>query len=322
MAKGYYKCECGKEFDNPQKFNGHKSHCLVHNELNGKTDYLLETDRARHSKTSETLKKAFEEKRESVKISWVSEQHTCEKCGKIMTEKFGSGRFCSRVCANSRVHSNETKEKISKSVATAVAKSDSRMKNNRSYNESLYNEHPKLCRDCGKQLTYDERHKDRCKVCAKIYSHKLRSNKSKELAASRGGNINICGVRGCCKYGTYNNIHCDSSWELAFVYYCVKNSIAVERNYNGFPYIKNGEEHLYYPDFMVEGTLVEIKNYWTEDVQLKIDAIPDECDYKILYKQDIKKYLDYVVEIEGKNFCEKLYDRSQPSYLDKVGVNK
>ena len=38
--------------------------------------------------------------------------YTCEKCGKITEEKFGSGRFCSRACANTRTHSAETKERI------------------------------------------------------------------------------------------------------------------------------------------------------------------------------------------------------------------
>ena len=33
-----YKCECGKEFDNAQKFNGHKSHCKVHLAAVGKLD--------------------------------------------------------------------------------------------------------------------------------------------------------------------------------------------------------------------------------------------------------------------------------------------
>ena len=37
----------------------------------------------------------------------------CEKCGKPVYKKFGSGRFCSRACANSRNHSDLTKEKIS-----------------------------------------------------------------------------------------------------------------------------------------------------------------------------------------------------------------
>jgi hypothetical protein len=42
--------------------------------------------------------------------------YTCEKCGKVTEKKFGSGRFCSRACANTRVHSAETREKIKQSV--------------------------------------------------------------------------------------------------------------------------------------------------------------------------------------------------------------
>ena len=40
--------------------------------------------------------------------------YICERCGKTVAdnEKFGSGRFCSRACANTRERSEETKEKI------------------------------------------------------------------------------------------------------------------------------------------------------------------------------------------------------------------
>lgn len=44
--------------------------------------------------------------------------YKCEKCGKEVFEKFGSGRFCSRACANSRVYTDEIKEKISKTMKT------------------------------------------------------------------------------------------------------------------------------------------------------------------------------------------------------------
>lgn len=48
--------------------------------------------------------------------------YICERCGKQTedTEKFGSGRFCSRTCANIRVHSKETKDKIRKSITKNV----------------------------------------------------------------------------------------------------------------------------------------------------------------------------------------------------------
>lgn len=42
--------------------------------------------------------------------------YICEKCGKEVYEKYGSGRFCSRQCANSRTHTQEIKNKISKTL--------------------------------------------------------------------------------------------------------------------------------------------------------------------------------------------------------------
>lgn len=42
--------------------------------------------------------------------------YICEKCGKKVEQVFGSGRFCSRACANSRQLSAETKTKISTSL--------------------------------------------------------------------------------------------------------------------------------------------------------------------------------------------------------------
>lgn len=43
--------------------------------------------------------------------------YICEHCGKEVFIKYGSGRFCSRACANARKHSEETKKKISLSAA-------------------------------------------------------------------------------------------------------------------------------------------------------------------------------------------------------------
>ena len=46
--------------------------------------------------------------------------YLCAKCNKEVFVKFGSGKFCSRACANSRVISDETKYKISKTTASTV----------------------------------------------------------------------------------------------------------------------------------------------------------------------------------------------------------
>lgn len=44
----------------------------------------------------------------------------CEKCNKVHDGKFGSGKFCSKSCANSRIRSKETIEKISISVKNST----------------------------------------------------------------------------------------------------------------------------------------------------------------------------------------------------------
>lgn len=44
----------------------------------------------------------------------------CESCNDDHDGSFGSGRFCSKSCANRRIHSEETKLKTSKSMKNAI----------------------------------------------------------------------------------------------------------------------------------------------------------------------------------------------------------
>lgn len=43
---------------------------------------------------------------------WIKEKHICEHCGKIMTEKYGKGKYCCKSCAMTRKHTDETKNKL------------------------------------------------------------------------------------------------------------------------------------------------------------------------------------------------------------------
>ena len=127
-----FKCECGKEFDNAQSFNGHKSNCQVHQEACGKIFYQSIKDPAVRKKMAETRQKTIQLKKLEQLTKWIAEAHVCECCGKVMTEKFGSGRFCSRTCANTKHHSEETKKKIS---------------------QSTYHRPKAYCTSCGKELS-------------------------------------------------------------------------------------------------------------------------------------------------------------------------
>ena len=113
MDEKLYTCVCGKEFTNSQSFNSHKSLCKEHyiQKYGSLVEYEAQLEK-RHKAATESLRKKADDKKQAVLLAWIDEQHTCERCGKVMTEKFGSGRFCSRFCANSRDHSDETKDKI------------------------------------------------------------------------------------------------------------------------------------------------------------------------------------------------------------------
>ena len=102
-----YKCKCGREFKNSQSFNAHKSHCKIHL---GEDKYIerLKQQITNLRQGNQTQKNAAKAKQEQ----WITEKHVCEKCGKIMLEKYGSGRFCSRACANSRDKSGVAKTSI------------------------------------------------------------------------------------------------------------------------------------------------------------------------------------------------------------------
>ena len=121
--KGHYVCECGKEFTTSQSFNGHKSRCLEHYISIGKENEYYSSIKNRNKASAEGIKLHSQKLKtqnlnnyKSELEKWLAEEHRCETCGKIMTEKFGSGRFCSRTCANTRKHSKETKHKISLSL--------------------------------------------------------------------------------------------------------------------------------------------------------------------------------------------------------------
>lgn len=118
-----YTCECGKEFTNSQAFNGHKSSCKIHfvavgKEISKSNNYNPEIQAKAHASVA---RNAAIKRQQQLK-QWVAEQHSCERCGKIMLEKFGSGRFCSKACANTREHSQETRNKLSKAAVLQAAK--------------------------------------------------------------------------------------------------------------------------------------------------------------------------------------------------------
>lgn len=191
-----YICECGEEFVNSQKFNSHKAHCKQHHlakygnldKYNQKKEFdrqVLARNRARSHEMALARKEMAAAKREKDLLIWISEKHTCERCGKVMTEKFATGRFCSVSCANSRGKSDEVKKKISNALYDTYhggsTKSAEKIRQIKAKYMSDYYSNPKLCHCCGKIIPYERR---KLKCCCNECAKELRN-----LGAKKGGKM-------------------------------------------------------------------------------------------------------------------------------------
>jgi len=106
------------------------------------------------------------------------------------------------------------------------------------------------------------------------------------------------------KKGWYKGFFCDSSWELAFIIYCLDNGIEIARNTDRRTYEWEGKSRTYIPDFIVEGVVTEVKGYKTEQWLAKHEANPD---VEVLYEKELRPILDYVKDKYGKDFIN-LYE--------------
>ena len=144
-------CVCGAEFENAQKFNSHKSHCQAHYiHKYGSLEEYEAHKAAKHRAAGEALRVKAATAKQAALEAWVAEQHKCVRCGDVMTTKFGSGRFCSRACANARELSDETKAKISQSLVKSDELKKKRVRPKAELKPKVIKvPEPKLCTICG-----------------------------------------------------------------------------------------------------------------------------------------------------------------------------
>ena len=166
---------------------------------------------------------------------------------------------------------------------------DSRLKQSAEAISKFYRAHPEKCWTQGNPM-YDEKHK---------ITH---SESMKKVGKQFKGRAHPH-----TKAGWYKDIWCDSSWELAWVIYCIDHSIPFIRNSKGFDYVFNNENHTYFPDFYLieKDTYVEIKGYCTEKDLAKFKYFPNSIE--VIDDQKIQPILEYVVSTYGNNYTD-MYD--------------
>ena len=319
-----YKCKyCGKEFEKSYQLAAHVSMC----KMNPKYKENLEKRK---------IKKSIEELKENriksnpYKYQVKERKLICQNCGKEyilnLTDKQYNenkySKFCSRSCANTRHHSEETKKKISNNVKASEKFQTNNLeamqhrKNNpidiTKYYFSIENIPKDICLMCGKEFMPNYvltklgykisiHHKYCSKECLNEFKkqNRILINKKYRLGGFKESSVKNY------KSGWYHGIHCDSSWELAFIIYNEEHNIKVERCKEVRSYILENKEYKYYPDFIINNEIYEIKGIKSKNSDAKQLYNPDII---FLFRKDMKKYLDYVIEKYGNNFID-LYDK-------------
>ena len=179
------------------------------------------------------------------------------------------------------------------------------------------------CEFCGitktTRLSTMNLHKNHCELNPDrlpYKGHKVSEETRQKISKTCKSNKLSGGYRhgsGRGRKGTYKGYYCDSSWELAYVIYNLEHNISFRRNEELFPYMFKGEQHNYKPDFIEGDVYVEIKGYFSEQVNAKEKAFPFKLKY--IDKNSIKPYIEYAVDKYGKDFCN-LYE-GQSSVIRK-----
>lgn len=213
----------------------------------------------------------------------------CENCDLVHLGEYGSGRFCSAKCARGFSTKNKRQEindKVSKKLS------------GRKYPERE-----------GYKVEREERN---CLTCSNTFIVKV--NSKKEYCSGKC-NPAVGGYRegsGRAKTGYYNGIYCGSTYELVWVIYRFDNNMLVQR----FDGCLENETIKYFPDFIEDNTIIEIKGYENSEKVAQKTLLAESCGYnvKVLYKDDLKTEFEWVNNHYTFKHLEELYDDYKPNY--------
>jgi len=224
----------------------------------------------------------------------------CERCGKEHNGSFGSGRFCSRACANGKTWTEA--DKLKKSIA---AKNSKKVKE-----ANLKQRKPrrkKTCPICNTKFEILSRDKIYCsKTCY------LNDKGAKYRKTTPGG---YRPGSGRSKSGYYRGVYCGSTYELAWLTHRIDHNLPFER----FEGIIERDSLKYIPDFLInEGkTIIEIKGYEDKEKVNAKTKLAESFGYEVLVlrKDDLKEQFDWVKNNYQYKNMQELYDEYKPKFV-------
>lgn len=222
-------------------------------------------------------------KRFTCETVYLNNPSKCLNCNSVLSYKQRHNKFCNSSCAAISNNSIRDIESRKKQVATLLVT----LKKKGILRPKEVKRKPKL-----KEKT--------CVVCGKIFMSKNRKTCSdichfKSISDKKKGKPGIVRNRaGRGKSGKYKGCWFNSTYELAYYIYCIDHNIRIERNQQCFDYFNPDSItwHKFYPDFRVNGKLVEIKGYKNKLNDYKLSGVTEPID--ILYKEDLQEIFTYI----------------------------
>lgn len=282
MSEKIYKCICGKQFTHPNAFNGHKGFCEQYRLSIGKDP------KANKELNRSKQLKAIKVRSINAKNKHYLENRICIRCGKLFkVDNFSKRKCCSTFCSHQRNNSGPSEAYKLKCKEQAF--------NKKLVKIQLWKESKPICKYCGEFINTDIGNPFRnfCnKTCLAKYSNQFKTEES-HIKATRKGNAH---------HGWYKNIPYDSSFELAFIIYNIECLNKEVSRYKGWrTYIYNNEKHRYYPDFIINDKVYEVKGQLTDVDKAKLEQNKDIILVSKSFINDCRKYC---IKKYGKKFWE------------------
>ena len=172
-----YTCICGKKFNHPNGYNGHKTFCRLYRLSIGKDpDANINLNKKKLQKGIISLKKIRASKHSI-------EQRYCKTCGKLFeVDNFSTRKCCSEECSHSRNNSGPSLNYMQKCEVNRLKVQEEKIKNWKQSNP--------ICKFCAKLIPVDEGQPFRnfCNnTCKSKYANTFKTEES-HLRSTRKGN--------------------------------------------------------------------------------------------------------------------------------------
>lgn len=241
---------------------------------------------------------AIEKNREIKKQNFLKLNKKCKNCEFLLDYDKRKNIFCSHKCSATFVNKERTVKYSEKGMQSLKENGlKTVFKNFKNYKENYINKSFNIeCRICKKHFIVN-------------YRKKLKQTCSPECKKKAYALFNHKQTKSYAKSGYYKGIYCASSWELAFLVFnkdLEKNIIRCDKH---FEYEIKNKKHLYFPDFLMDKTIYEIKGRDFGDVKIKAQAVIDAgYNIEIFRRKEIMPLIKSIQEKYNIKDIIELYD--------------